>query len=529
MRKRTILLLAIILAASFVGLLVEQFIYLNEMVSMRREQFDESVKRSLFRISKQLERDETRHYLEEYFGDERLDQLESMSADSVEDDEDDDLPGAVFHSQATFSFRGPNGEVSTFSFHESTPADTTQRQTHFSLSPKHGNNTIPNRSKAMQDMLREQYRYQRDLLDEVVFRMLYQSSRQPLLARLDLRRLETLLSSELLNGGLDLSYEYCIIDSDGRMAYRTTGFNHEQAARATSYLQVLFPNTLSSRPGYMEIYFPNRGRHLLNSGLRFMVPSFAFTFIMLILFLLIIYLAVRQKKLAEMKNDFINNMTHEFKTPISTISLASQMLNDPAVSKSPSVLQHISGVINDETKRLRFQVEKVLQMSMFDRQKANLKLQDMSVNALVQNVINTFRLKVEKAGGSIEAHLDAEDDICMIDEMHFTNVVFNLMDNAYKYAREEEPLRLVVTTRTVGTNLELSIADNGIGIKREHLKKIFEKFYRVPTGNLHNVKGFGLGLAYVMKIVRDHKGEIKAESEYGHGTTFIISVPLYSE
>jgi two-component system phosphate regulon sensor histidine kinase PhoR len=346
------------------------------------------------------------------------------------------------------------------------------------------------------------------------------------LARLDIHRLDTLLSRELVNGGLDLGYEYCIIDSDGRMAYRTPGFSHEQAARATSYLQVLFPNTLTTRPGYMEIYFPGRGRHLLNSGLRFMVPSFAFTFIMLILFLLIIYVAVRQKKLAEMKNDFINNMTHEFKTPISTISLASQMLNDPSVAKSPGVLQHISGVINDETKRLRFQVEKVLQMSMFDRQKANLKLQDMSVNALVQNVINTFRLKVEKAGGSIEPHLDAEDDICMIDEMHFTNVVFNLMDNAYKYAREDVPLHLTVTTRTVGPNLELSIADNGIGIKREHLKKIFDKFYRVPTGNLHNVKGFGLGLAYVMKIVRDHKGEIKAESEYGEGTTFIISVPL---
>jgi two-component system phosphate regulon sensor histidine kinase PhoR len=144
-------------------------------------------------------------------------------------------------------------------------------------------------------------------------------------------------------------------------------------------------------------------------------------------------------------------------------------------------------------------------------------------------VVNTFRLKVEKAGGSIEAHLDAEDDICMIDEMHFTNVVFNLMDNAYKYAREGVPLQLVVTTRTVGQHLELSIADNGIGIKREHLKKIFEKFYRVPTGNLHNVKGFGLGLAYVMKIVRDHKGEIKAESEFGQGTTFIISIPLYTE
>jgi two-component system phosphate regulon sensor histidine kinase PhoR len=522
MRKRTILLLAIILAATFVGLLVEQFIYLNEMVSMRREQFDESVKRSLFRVSKQLERDETRRYLEEYFDDDQLEQLESLANEDVE-------YGSLFHSEATFSFKGPDGSVSTFSFHDGAVSDSSASMLPFTLSPKHGNNAINNRSKAIQDMMRSQFRYQRDLMDEVIFRMLYQSSREPLLQRLDLKRLDKILQEELLNSGLDLNYEYSIIDGDGSTSYRTRNFSHEQAAKATSYLQVLFPNTLSTRPGYMEIYFPQRGRLLLNSGLRFMVPSFAFTFIMLILFLLIIIIAVRQKKLAEMKNDFINNMTHEFKTPISTISLASQMLNDPEVGKSPAVLQHISGVIGDETKRLRFQVEKVLHMSMFDRQKANLKLQDMSVNALVQGVINTFRLKVEKAGGSIEAHLDAEDDICMIDEMHFTNVVFNLMDNAYKYAREEEPLHLIVSTRTEGKSLQLSIADNGIGIKREHLKKIFDKFYRVPTGNLHNVKGFGLGLAYVMKIVRDHKGEIMAESEYGHGTTFIITIPLMEQ
>jgi two-component system phosphate regulon sensor histidine kinase PhoR len=512
------------LAVTFIGLLVEQFSYLNEMISMRQEQFDEAVKRSLFRVSKQLERDETRHYLEEYFDETQLDQLKNMA----HDEDDDDAPRST---QDHITIHGVDGSSSTFSFSFSATFgnDTTTDQQPFSLSPKHGSNSITNRSKAMQDMLRGQYLYQKDLLDEVIFRILTQSNRQPMLGRLDIPQLDKLLKEELHYNGLDLDYEYCIVDGEGRTAYRTRGFQPEMAAKATSYLQALFPNSLGNRPGYMEIYFQGRARLLLNSGLRFMIPSFAFTFIMLILFLLILFIAIRQKKLAEMKNDFINNMTHEFKTPISTISLAAQMLNDPAVGKSPTVLQHISGVINDETKRLRFQVEKVLQMSMFDRQKTQLKLRDMSVNALVQNVINTFRLKVEKAGGSITAHLDAVDDICMIDEMHFTNVIFNLMDNAYKYAREDTPLQLVVTTRNVGENLELSIADNGIGIRREHLKKIFEKFYRVPTGNLHNVKGFGLGLAYVMKIVRDHKGEIKAESEYGQGTTFIISIPLMKD
>lgn len=519
MKKQTIWLLAIALAVTFIGLLAIQFSYLDEMVSMRKEQFDEAVKRSLFRTSRQLERDETRRYLEEYYDDMQRQLVESLSHE--------DENGKITHSHNRIQVKEPDGTISTFEFYSfnSTGNDSLR----FFLSPKHGNNTIQNRSRAMQEMLKRQYLYQKDLLDEVIFRILSQSDEKPVLARLDLARLNKILREELHYNGLNLSYEYCITDSDGRMAYRTEGYTQEQAKKDGSYLQTLFPNNLSDIKSYMEVYFPERSRYLLNSGIKFMIPSFIFTFIMLLLFITIIIVAFRQKKLSEMKNDFINNMTHEFKTPISTISLASQMLNDPAVGKTPAILGHISNVINDETKRLRFQVEKVLQMSMFDRQKTNLKLQDMSVNALVQNVINTFRLKVEKAGGSIDAHLDAEDDICMIDEMHFTNVVFNLMDNAYKYAKEEVPLHLTVSTRTAGDQLELSIADNGIGIKRENLKKIFEKFYRVPTGNVHNVKGFGLGLSYVMKIVRDHKGEIKAESEIGEGTTFIISIPLMKE
>ena len=227
-----------------------------------------------------------------------------------------------------------------------------------------------------------------------------------------------------------------------------------------------------------------------------------------------------------MKNDFINNMTHEFKTPISTISLAAQMLNDDSVRKSGMMMQHISTVINDETKRLRFQVEKVLQMSMFDRQKATLKLQEIDANATIANIVNTYKIKVEKYGGKIASVLEAEDAIVNVDEMHFTNVIFNLLDNALKYRREDVPLELGVSTRDVGDRLEIVISDNGIGIKKEDQKKVFEKFYRVSTGNRHDVKGFGLGLAYVHKMIVELKGDIRVESELGVGSKFIITLPL---
>ncbi len=222
-------------------------------------------------------------------------------------------------------------------------------------------------------------------------------------------------------------------------------------------------------------------------------------------------------------------MTHEFKTPISTISLAAQMLNDNAVLKSPSMLTHISTVINDETKRLRFQVEKVLQMSMFDRQKSTLRLQDVDANVLIANITTTFKLKVEKYGGKIEAILGAEEPIVNVDEMHFTNVIFNLLDNAVKYRREDVPLHLTTSTRDIiqhgEKRIEITVQDNGIGMKREDLKKIFEKFYRVSTGNRHDVKGFGLGLAYVKKMVGELGGDISVESELNAGTKFIITLP----
>ena len=216
-------------------------------------------------------------------------------------------------------------------------------------------------------------------------------------------------------------------------------------------------------------------------------------------------------------------MTHEFKTPISTISLASQMLQDAEVGKNPAMLKHVSNVIKDETKRLSLQVEKVLQMSMFENEKATLKLTEIHINNLIKDIISSFSLKVTSKGGEINTSLKAQDDLLLIDEVHFTNVIFNLMDNALKYC-DKSPI-LSIETWNEKDNLCISVEDNGIGIKKENIKRIFEKFYRVSTGNLHNVKGFGLGLAYVKKIVNDHHGTIKVESEPGLGTKFTIIIP----
>ena len=259
---------------------------------------------------------------------------------------------------------------------------------------------------------------------------------------------------------------------------------------------------------------------------RKMVPVLVFTVLLFVTFCFTVWLIVRQKRDTEMKNDFINNMTHEFKTPISSISLAAQMLGDKSIAKSDAMLDNLSTVIVNETKRLRYQVEKVLQMSLYEKGNIRFNEREVDANVIIDDVVKTFQLKVRQSGGTLNASLDAEDAAIYVDEMHFTNLIFNLMDNAVKYRRDDEPLQLTVATRNQGMKLIITVQDNGVGIRHEDLKHIFERFYRVHTGNKHDVKGFGLGLAYVKGMVELMHGTIKAESEIGQGTKFTITLPL---
>ena len=488
MKKSTIWILTIVMALTFVGLLYVQIMYMEEMIKMREQHFSEGVKRSLYALSSALEQNETKKYLEEDLM--LVDPNLFASSDPLGLDKK-----GKYGLENDYKLSKPKQEEMSDKFGE------------------------------FQEALKGQYLYQKGLLNEVILTILNQSSTRPITERADSAIVKTYLRTELDNNGINLPFEYAIIDRHGRMVYESENYD-SSANKEEIFTQTLFPNDPDARRHYMNVYFPDKDKFIFSS-VTFMIPAFAFTVILLLIFLLTIIMAFRQKKLSEMKNDFINNMTHEFKTPISTISLAAQMLNDDSVRKSPNMMQHISTVINDETKRLRFQVEKVLQMSMFDRQKATLKLQEVDANSAIYNIVNTFKLKVEKYGGCINASLDAEDPIVNVDEMHFTNVIFNLLDNAVKYRREDTPLELNVVTRNLPNGrIEISIQDNGIGMKKDDLKKIFEKFYRVSTGNRHDVKGFGLGLAYVHKMVTELKGDIRAESELNKGSKFIITLPI---
>lgn len=493
MKKWTIWLLTAVMACAFIGLLIVQIMYMENMIKMRNEQFSEIVKRSLYSVSTMLEQNETKFYL-----DQDLDEAQSAFGDGS------------FSASTQIPLTDTNPKADTIE---------TLRPANINLLKD-----MSNTYTARQRILKDQYLYQKGLLNEVILTILSQSSDRPIAERADSSIVHEYLQSELKYNGLDLPFEFAIVSRNSGIVYSTSAYKPKSQNEVFS--QVLFPNDPISKQNYLNITFPTKSDYIFSS-IKFMIPSFAFTFILLVIFVYTIIVAFRQKRLTEIKNDFINNMTHEFKTPISSISIAAQMLNDDSVRKSPSMLKHVSSVINDETKRLRFQVEKVLQMSMFDRKNATMRLEEEDANANIDSVVNTFKLKVENYGGHIESHLDAEDPIVNVDRMHFTNVIFNLLDNAVKYRREDAPPQLVVTTRNPDEDtLEITVSDNGIGIKREDLKKIFEKFYRVSTGNRHDVKGFGLGLAYVHKMITLFGGSINVESEINKGSKFIINLPL---
>ena len=513
MKKSTILTIAIVMGLSFLGLLFLQLSYIEEMAKMKKEQFDESVNRSLYRASRNLEFNETLRYLEK---DVNETERKAFRQDSIMT-RSGKLNDVVQHSHQ-FAVTAKDGTIySSFQLKTFTTKPASVPKAMILRSDK---STINEASKSLQEIVRNRYIYQKALLDEVVYRILYTASDKPLKERINFRMLDQDIRAELLNNGVNIPYHVTVSTADGREVYRCADYSDE--GDAYTYSQVLFRNDPSSKMGIVKIHFPDIDSYIFSS-IRFMIPSVIFTLILLITFIFTIVIIFRQKRYTEIKNDFINNMTHELKTPIASISLAAQMLNDNSVSKSPKMMEHLGGVINDESKRLRFLVEKVLQMSMFDNKK------ELDLNEVVESIANSFTLRVEHTGGKIYTEIGAIDSTIYVDEMHFQNVIFNLMDNAVKYRNPDAPLDIYMKTWNDNERLYLSIRDTGIGIKRENLKKIFEKFYRVHTGNRHDAKGFGLGLAYVKKIVDLHKGEIHVESEYGKGTCFTISLPVIKD
>ena len=497
MKRSYIWLTCLVVCIAFVSLLYLQGRYAKEMIRMRQEQFDENVLRSLDQASRELEKAETYRYLQSI-----ITQHEMKKRGTV-------LPDSFYITDFTL------------------PLDTITRNTaRMSLGSLSINryNRVAETISNLQKHVREAFIYEQDVLDEVIFAVMYTASQQRFQDRLNPAVLDVFLRNALQANGITLPFHFIVYTSDGREVYRCEDYTEEGSD--PSYRQVLFRSDPMGQMGTVVIHFPDQISYIRGVA-SYVAPAMGFTVILLFTSLITIYLIVRQKRISEMKKDFVHNMTHEFKTPISTISIAAQMLADKSVNKSEETYERLGNVITGETRRLRYQVEKVLQMSLFDNNNIALKMQELDANEIIGNVVDTFSLKVTQSGGTLDMNVEAYNPFINADEMHFTNIIFNLLDNAFKYRKENEPLAIKVHTYNQGeTNFCISISDNGIGIGKDNLKRIFDKFYRVHTGDQHNVKGFGLGLAYVQKMVELHHGTIKASSELGKGTKFTITIPL---
>ncbi len=354
--------------------------------------------------------------------------------------------------------------------------------------------------------------------------MVYDYSNTPIENRINPQLLDSLLLEELSSKGINTEYEYGIFSpSRNIMPVQKTGkYPKELLNKGFSF--ALFPSDFFGSPDYLMVFFPNEKRFLITQLWQILSTSVVFIIIIILSFAYTVITILKQKKISDMKNDFINNMTHEFKTPISTISLACEALGDKDIIKSEGLYNNYINVINEENSRLGNMAERILQSASLDKGQIILKKEAVDIHEVIEEAINNIHLQVKKKGGNIKTQLKADKHNVEADKVHITNVVFNLLDNANKYSPLSPEIK--ISTENSYSGILISVKDKGTGISRANQKKIFEKLYRVPSGNLHNVKGFGLGLSYVKTIVEQHHGKITLESELNRGTNFIIYLPM---
>jgi len=339
--------------------------------------------------------------------------------------------------------------------------------------------------------------------------------------RISKETVEQIIDNTFQELGINIGYEYVVTKDKYKAVYSSK--KYDARTNAKKFSVKLYPNDVQDKSNYLFLYFPEEKTYVFQSTSFMVLSSIILTIIIILGFSLSIHIMFKQKRLSQIKNDFVNNMTHELKTPISTISLASQMLKDDSIPMESKNFSYISNIIDDESKRLSYQVEKVLKTALFEQGQIKLRKKEINIHKLIENVTKNFDIQVKSRDGDLIKKLEAENPVLNVDEVHFTNIIFNLLDNAVKYS-DQEP-EITIATKQNGKGVFISVADKGIGIRKQDQKRIFDQFYRVSTGNVHDVKGFGLGLSYVKKIVDAHHGDIKLKSEYRRGTTFEIFIP----
>ncbi|WBL23095.1 sensor histidine kinase [Zunongwangia sp. HRR-M8] len=526
MNKKLFVLLVVLMSLSLIGIIFVQGYWIKSTVEDREEQFSYSAKQVLIKVSEQIQNKEFERYIFEY--ESQLKNTE-QTIDKVTLTEYLIATRDELKNEEVFNFgsiQEADYKISSDFLGAEQKNDSIQMKKLINrkvtkIVKDVGKDTGAARtpSDIMERVMRLED-YEKEILRDVISEA---AGRQPLRKRVSEKTIRNLLRRELASRDLDTKFEFAVYSNSIETGVHSDGFD---VAHPATYGVPLFLDRAGNSSYQLLVNFKGKKGVVLSSVTLMAVLSIVFTLIIVIAYSSALSQLIRQRQISQIKTDFINNMTHEFKTPIATINLALDAIKNPKIIADETKVFRYLKMIRDENKRMHAQVENVLRISKLERNELDLRKERLQLHDIILDAITHVELIVEDRGGYIQTHFGALKSSILANEDHFTNVIVNILDNAIKYS-EDNP-RIDIYTENVKNYIIVKIRDQGAGMTRGVQKKIFEKFYREHTGDIHNVKGHGLGLAYVKQILDDHHGQISVNSEKGKGSTFIIKLPLIS-
>lgn len=516
MKQRTVWLIIVLMSVALIGLTSFQVYWINNAIQLNKKTFKENVLSSLNQVASNLERYE----------------IAAMASANV----------TSFYSRVENNYKyiyreegvNSNGQKYILYDHDSVPITDKRKIIHSLKTPRPAKDAAKLKHKdspfsievlndSTGSLVRDSSNRVLSKVEMVNVVLNQLTTRKAAIHRdIDIDLIDSLLNKSLIGKGIGISYELAIWNAAKDSIVESNSLNTEEL-KTSELKAALFPNDLFNSTNYLLINFPTEASFLYKQIWTTLAASILFILIIVSCFSYAIHIIFKQKKLSEMKNDFINNMTHELKTPIATVSLAVEALNEKEMRSSEPTLLRYLGMIREENMRLSEHVEKVLQSALLDKESFELKQENLNFHDLINSAVGKSEMQLIDQNGSIKLNLKAPNDHIKGDKFHLINVILNIIDNAIKYS--PEPPSIHIATYNDSSSVVIEIRDEGIGMSTEATKHIFDKFYRVHTGNRHDVKGFGLGLSYVKTMVDKHGGSITVQSKIGEGSTFMISIP----